>query len=340
MDGIASAYDAMGRVYTNTTQEARLGTFNAPVRHLNNGVKAILIDAACRTVHADGQTSLHVVDIAGGRGQDVPKWMYGASAAGCTLASYVGLDLAKADVDAMSIMAHKHLPGVACATHVHNAGTDDVPAGTGTATVVSCQLAVHYLCAHLEWVDHFFSEVARVLQPHGLVVVSYTDGEGVIRRARHAAALGPRDAANLRVSGKYYVLDVPGELAGLWGPTSPWGSRCTFTMRGSVEDTAHGGIQEPLCFPDALHRVADSRGLTLVLSATFDQLGALATTALWYQTILSRMRDPGAWEDPDARDTANLYRCSVFCKRTWLQGPGMFASALYHPQHAREPPPE
>jgi mRNA (guanine-N7-)-methyltransferase len=296
----AEKYDAMAVRHATVTYHDRRAFDTASVRYLNNFVKACMIDTACRTVALDSP-SIRIADIAAGRGQDHSKWMYGASAAGVAIASYYGLDLGDTDTDAAEIMAARCLRGVATHIHAGDMGTDAWQLGNCSVDVVSCQLALHYICDAEAHVAHFFAQAARVLTPTGLLLVSFADGRSVVRRARNWAG---------HVQARFYTLDVPSSVYTL-RLASPWGNRYVFTLPGSVE-----GVPECLCHEGAVIKVAQRHGFTLGESMYFDELALTGLTTPRFREIGERMGGNGLGgpDAADALDTANLYRFIVLSK--------------------------
>jgi hypothetical protein len=329
-EATAASYDVTGRVYANVTHAARVASYTVNVRYLNNGVKACLIDATCRALVACGVRDVCMVDAAGGRGQDVAKWMHGAKAAGAIIAGYGGMDLAPADVTHMGALAAKYLTTSAVRTDVLDIGTCAWPYPDASAHVVSCQLALHYLCNRQAALDHFFSETARVLVPStGFALVSFADGSRVMAAARAAAAKvassdpGEEPPAVVHVLGKYYGLSVPWELCTSWGDAAtPFGHAYTFTMPDSVD-----GIPEYVCSLELVVERAAACGFHLVASDSFDGAAASMFGLPYFARLLGRMRDPGSHGDADAVEVAALYRYAVFARSKTCTG--AFKRSLY-----------
>ena len=321
----AAQYDAMAKMHAQVTFDDRRAFDTASVRHLNNFVKSCIIDTACQTLarrrgrEAEG---IRVADVACGRGQDQSKWMYGARGARMAVDAYYGLDLSSADTDAARVMAAKYIQPTAKtvdiktadmgkqAWHVPDAGVD----------VVTCQLALHYLFDTDAHLLHFFAETARVLDVGGLVLVSFTDGRSVVRRAR--------DSTHGRYVSRYYTLDVPPAACALRLP-SPFGNQYTFTMPGSVEN-----VPEYLCHEGVIAAAAQKHGLIVATSLYFDELAVALNRDPYFYSIAEKMGGNGI-RDPDALDAANLYRIMVLA-RTQDQA-AQFNSCLRRPPRCVTP---
>ncbi len=306
-----SMYNRMAIKHATVTYEGRKSFDSASVRYLNNFVKACVIDTSCRALQRAGITTrdggVRVADIACGRGQDCSKWMYGCQSARSAVVEYYALDLSAADVEAAEIMSEKYLRATCAHVAVRqlNMGTsawDFIP--SGRVHVVSCQLAFHYLWDKLEHVAHFLDEASRVLHEDGLLLLSFTDGRSVIRRARNSGG---------NVQQRFYRLDVPPLTMALHLP-SPFGNAYSFTLPGSVENAA-----EFLCHEPTLIAMAKERGFHAGLSLLFDSLAERLRKMPRFATIASKMGGDGLGNpetDAHALDTANLYRFMVFSKNT------------------------
>ncbi len=296
-DLLRGHYDAMARMHAHVTFDDRRAFSTASVRHLNNFVKSCMIDAACRAC-ARGGSELRLADIACGRGQDQSKWAYAARDAGVPLTAYFGMDLAPGDVDAARVMASKYLAAADVRIQTGDMGKDAWQAAA-PVTVVSCQLAMHYIFDAEAHVRHFFAQAAALLAPGGLLLVSFTDGRSVVRRAR--------DSATGKYERPYYTVDVPAASSAL-RLRSAFGNQYTFTMPGSVE-----GVPEYLCHEGMLTHIAAAAGFTAGTSAYFDELALQLDPVPYYAVLAEKMG--GNWiTDPDALDAANLYRFIVFAK--------------------------
>ena len=322
MAGVARSYDDMALHHVTVTCFDRHALDTAPVRLMNNFVKACVIDAACRAAAAAGARSLDVADIACGRGQDTSKWAFGARDAGLTLASYFGMDLASVDVQAAELLAVRFLEHAKRTLCAADAGRAPWPLRAACVRVVSCQLALHYLCDAEAHCAHFFQEAARVLEPAGLLLVSFTDGRAIVRRAREAAP------ASRTIRQGFYELDVP-PATSAGTHASAFGNAYTFTLHGSVD-----AVPEYLCHEGAVTRCAQAAGFCWHASTSmpFDSLALTCAARPHYARIAAKMGGNGlsgcsAEITEAALDTANLYRMVAFAKtKAALRG---FHAALF-----------
>jgi mRNA (guanine-N7-)-methyltransferase len=300
----AEKYDAMAVKHATVTYHDRRAFDTASVRHLNNFVKACMIDTACRTLAKGPAVSgLRVADIASGRGQDHSKWMYGSRAAGTRVSAYYGLDLGLADTRASELMASRYLEPATTHVKIEMGDMGVVPWGCDTVDVVTCQLALHYICDEETHVRHFFAEAARVLAPGGLLLLSFADGRSIVRRARNSGG---------KVAARFYTLDVPAEVYAL-RLASPYGNKYVFTLPGSVE-----GVPECLCHEGSVLKVAAAHGFLLGgVSMYFDELALKFQSSPRFAQIAEKMggNGMGGEDTADALDTANLYRFVVLAKQ-------------------------
>jgi len=300
----ARKYDAMAVMHASVTFHDRRAFDSAAVRYLNNFVKACMVDAACRCLcRRGGDGGLRVAEVACGRGQDHSKWMYGCRAAGTWVSTYFGLDLSSADHSAALAMAAKFLGRHGAEVRIQTAdmGVAVWDAPDGSADVVSCQLAMHYLWDAEDHASHFFQQAARVLDSAGLLLISYADGRSVVRRARQSAGA---------VRSRFYKLEVPAECSAL-RLKSPFGNRYVFTMPDSVES-----VPEYLCHEGSLLKLAKREGFVCGLSMYFDELALRLRKLPRFSELARRMGGDGldGPDRQDALDAANLYRFSVLAR--------------------------
>jgi SAM-dependent methyltransferase len=335
----ARHYSAMARKHMGVTFAARTQMATINIRHLNNFVKACVLDAAARAVAAtasatatDADTGavasessavlgaprprrgLTVVDIACGRGQDGPKFRYAAEAAGRRVSRYYALDLSAENVESATRMAATYLAEWAEVVDVRVGDMHDLAAyefvPDGAAHIVTCQLALHYLFRDPEGLRLFFREVARMLHPCGLLVVSYTDGRAIVRRGRDAATPAAYDTlGTVTYRTRYYWFSVPAAHLRLRVP-SPYGMQYVFTLPGSVEE-----VPEYLVHEGVLWQAATTQGLVGGASLGFDEAARLLFQQARFQTVAAKMKcDPGICDDAAAVDVASLYRVNLFAK--------------------------
>jgi hypothetical protein len=231
--------------------------------------------------------------------------MYGCQGARSKVVEYYGLDLSPGDTDAATVMSRRYLTPTTSECHVQtaNMGVDVWCIPDKRVDVVSCQLAIHYLFDKEAHVRHFFSECDRVVSATGMLLLSFTDGRSVVRRAREGEEA--RDMSTY--TAKYYRLDVPLESSAAHVP-SPFGNRYVFTMPGSVEN-----VPEYLCHEGMLQKIASEFGFTCATSLYFDELAVMLHNMPYYFAIAEKMGGNGIG-DPDALDAANLYRFCVLVR--------------------------
>lgn len=312
------AYAGAAVAHRFVTHEERQLFDNANVRTLNNFVKAFIIDIATRThTRSKGRAEpLRVCDVACGRGQDISKWKYAAQAAGVVLQRYVGLDLVPEDVRASSVMAQRFF--VDGATHAEFVAADMAaafPFASASCNVVTCQLALHYLCDSQARLTRFFDEAARVLpRAAGVLLLSFTDGRAIVRRARDALDVDadPTSTIKIKIRRRYYEIELDAASA-QYALASPFGHAYTFTMHGSV-----ASVPEFLCSEGVLHKAATRAGFLYCGSRAFDAsaLAWLADPSCRAARIAAAMHNHGSsgQHDADALDAASLYRWAAFVR--------------------------
>ena len=313
-------YSAMARRHMGVsfTDRTRMPTIH--IRHMNNFVKACVLDTAARAVCTplDPSGGLVVADIACGRGQDGPKFRYAAEAAGRHVAKYYAMDLAAENVESARLMAEEYLR-VRAAVEVRVQVGDMCDPGAyafipdGAVDIMTCQLALHYLFRDREGLGVFLRQAQRVLKPRGLLVVSYTDGRAIVRRGRNELGAGLAadltDVTPITYETQFYRFTIPaGHLkARLPGP---YGLQYVFSLPGSVED-----VPEYLVHEGLLWRAAGDHGFRCGASLTFDEAARLFISRPRFREVATKMKcDAAVFEDMDAVDVASLYRINVFSK--------------------------
>jgi mRNA (guanine-N7-)-methyltransferase len=293
---------------------------------INNFVKACVLDV---TVRAHPSAVLDVADIACGRGQDVTKWMHAAKAAGKRFGVFYGMDIAETGVASVvdtfiAPMADRTVFVVGDMS-VEFKGVPD-----GTMDVVSCQLALHYLCDDATHLDGFMRECARVLRPDGFMLLSFADGRSVVRRCRDAWV---RETPSIHCRQKYYDIAISTEHLRRNVP-SPYGARYVFSLADSID-----ALPECLCHEGEVHKVASRHGFLTGTSMYFDEALTAFRKQAYLQTIAAKMKCVGI-DDADALDAANLYRFMVFSKsdamqRAWITALNHGPSTHRYHHHAR-----
>ena len=304
----AEQYDAMAVHHATVTCFDRKRMDTSSVRYMNNFVKACMIDTACRTVltrlPSTRVTGLVIADVACGRGQDVSKWKFGSEAAGSFVHTYYAIDLSEHDCGAASTLASRFVPRASRIIHSANMGTDAFEMPPSSVHILSCQLALHYVCDAREHVAHFFQQAAQTLHPDGLMLVSFADGRAIVRRGRNA-----RDGIVVQ---PFYKLEIKPEVLRARLP-SAFGNMYVFTLEDSVL-----GVPEYLCHEGAVSAVAAAHGLFPQISKAFDELARFLKQQARFKEIARKMDGSGfenAVAVPATLDVANLYRFIVMSKQ-------------------------
>lgn len=281
------------------------------VKTINNFVKSCLLDIAIR---AQSAGTVAVADVACGRGQDFPKWMYACQNARKRLSRFYAMDLADTYAVHASEMMQKYIEPVAdtmlFVTGDMSVSFPDVP--DHSIDVLSCQLCVHYVCDKTERLRGFLKECARVLLPTGLLLLSYADGRSIVRQARNALTAQPSPDYTVRVDAKdnLYSIHIP-SMHLLKRIPSPFGCKYVFHMTDTVES-----LPEYLCHEGALCSIATKdAGFLLGPSMSFDAAARVfESSSLHLQSIGKKMHCSFITDDDSTMQAANLYRFSVFAK--------------------------
>ena len=325
MTDVRTNYMDRAHEHESVSLSQRRAFDTAPVRYMNNFVKACVLDVAVRTAaimlspaaSRDGQHAarggllgLRVLDLACGRGQDVSKLMYAADAARVVIEAYDGVDLLEDDHAARERAARY----LAATRHVHIA-SEDIRHGfphipSNSVDTVSCQLAWHYLYDSPSSLNAVLAAVKRVLRTTGVFVVSFTDGRSILRRARDAMTGPPGDGTDICVEGRHWSFRIPSRHVTSSG-CAGFGKEYIFTLPGSVH-----GVKEYLCSEHVLAAAAADAGLYAGPSLYFDEAVVRYCDIPYYCDIADRMHARQYLQDPDALDTANMYRMAVFAPRS------------------------
>lgn len=325
-------YSAMARRHMTVTFDDRMAMPTRPVRYLNNLVKACALDTCARAVVAAGGGAsrsgprppppLKVADIACGRGQDATKIKYAAQAAGTHVGAYFAMDLSAENIVSSRIIADQYLsesgahsPGQAAVLDIRAGDMCSAEAYAfipdASVSLVTCQLAVHYLFRDRAALRTFFAQAVRILQPGGLLMVSYTDGRAIVRRARNVVPVDVLDhsASVVTFTNKYYSFTIPVGHVGRTLP-SPFGLQYIFSLPGCVEE-----VPEYLVHEGVLCGVAKEAGLVAGPNMRFDEAAKYFLRRPRFQEVARKMKcDATVVEDIDALDVASLYRFNVFSK--------------------------
>lgn len=319
----AQHYSAMARRHMTVSFDERMAMPTRKIRYLNNLAKACALDTCARAVVAAATqhsgprppVALKVADIACGRGQDATKMKYAAAAAGSHVAAYFAMDLAAENIVSSRIIADQYL-GPEAETIDIQAGDMCTPEAyafipDASVNMVTCQLALHYLFRDKASLRTFFAQAARVLQPGGVLMVSYTDGRAIVRRARNAmpADVLAHTHSVVTYTGTQYSFTVPTDCLARTLP-SPFGLQYVFSLPGCVED-----VPEYLVHEGVVCAVAKEAGFQSGPSMRFDDAAKYFLRRRRFQEIAHKMKcNVDVVHDTDALDVASLYRFNVFAK--------------------------
>jgi SAM-dependent methyltransferase len=319
----ARHYSEMARRHMDVSFEDRMGLATKDVRYKNNFTKACALDICARAIVQAAMKStgprpapcLRVADVACGRGQDATKVKYAAQAANTKVAAYFALDLSAENIVSANIIADQYLADVHTRVDVR-VGDMCCPDAyafipDGSVNLVTCQLALHYLFKDPGCLDTFFREVSRVLQPGGLVMVSYTDGRAVVRRARNLlpADVEAEPDATVHHRSKFYHFSIPARSVARAVP-SPFGLQYMFSLPGCVED-----VPEYLVHEGVMCGSAARAGLCTGPSLPFHEAAAFFIRMPRFQEVARKMKcDLEGFKCPDVQDVASLYRFNILAK--------------------------
>lgn len=340
---VMQAYDAAAALLSVGPRDglrdgARLAKEDPVTQHHRatvNFCKSCIWDAVVRSActPSDG---FRVIEVACGRGQDVPKLHHALRNSGKTCAAVVCMDISPGCVEAARGMVHKLLPAACAAASrfiVGDAGAASAPwhdshhdgpdGPDGPAHIVSCHLALHYWCDSVERVRAFFKHAAAASAADASLVLSFADGRWVVRAARDALAAHQSrhgvtpDTVTVHAGGArnttdppLFTLEVPTALLGPHSP-GPWGTRYEFQMGGGARVAA----PECLVHEGALLREAATAGWAHVaMSARMDEAAALFAACSRYAAFGHAMHAVPL--RGDALRTAAMYRVVILTKTT------------------------
>lgn len=320
-DVIASQYSNAAAAHVDVSLPERRGFHTAHVRYVNNFVKAATMEGGVRAVSAVSAVSaasgIVVVDVACGRGQDVAKLAH----AGVPLAAYYGMDIAPESVVTATKLAEHYLgarfPGAAIDVRVGDMATPGAWAHIpdACADIVWCQLALHYLFDAPEHARAFMTQVNRVLKSDsGLLVTSFVDGRGIVRRGRDGLVFPAAPGRDVVVDERYFSFTIPSTVltSVATGPAAWYGNRYVFRMAGSVQD-----VPEFLTDEAEVARLArEVGGLTGgAISMAFDAAAVTYMRTPHLAHIAGLMDVPdAAWTDADCGSAVSLYRLALFSR--------------------------
>jgi SAM-dependent methyltransferase len=310
MADAAAHYSHMASVFAGVTLADRLQLATHDIRVVNNFVKAVVLDVCARALSG---RALRVADVACGRGQDFAKLMYAAEAARTHVAALYGVDVSEGAIEqATATMAAKYASSATVVALVAADARTDAAYGhipDGGANIVTCQLALHYFFDAATSLDTFFRNAARVCADDGFVVVSFTDGRAVVRRARDTA---PDADGIVRFRSGLYGFDIPATHVARYVP-GPYGLQYVFHLVESVH-----GVPEYLAHEGCVIQAAVRHGFKpMCHSYAFDAAACSWAAMPRYATLRARMARgeavPASFPAA-ALDAANLYRIVVFAK--------------------------
>lgn len=179
----------------------------AVARATHNFAKALLIDAVC----ARFERRVRVLELCGGRGGDVGKWLRQPNVASVDLVDVSDASLAEA--------RRRYGADRRLGTHCADAFDDDAlwPATVASFDVASCQFALHYAFETRERATAAVRQATRALAADGVFI-------GTVPHAERLCAAANDDDAVWRVS------DVERDAF-----TRDFGGRYRFSFAGAVD---------------------------------------------------------------------------------------------------------
>jgi SAM-dependent methyltransferase len=312
---------ALGAGEVDAEDDAR----TRPLRACTNFVKAVLLDAAVRGTPG---AAVRVLDVACGRGQDIPKLFYALRGAGKTLECLAGLDVCREALEYAAVVGAKFFPpsrvhlwqGSACEPWEKGVAG---PTGTAPFDVITCHLALHYWCDTAEHVDTCFHQCAAAAGPAAVLLLSFPDGRWIVRNGRDAAV--GTAAAVVTFTAGCVAVEVPRRCLQLMlPPPAPFGLPYTFALGSrrvvaSKEFLVHEG--------EVMRRAARAGFPHVVLSRRLDEAVREYMAGEPYAAMARAMKV--AEHTAKVRgDALDLYRFVVLAKTK--EAAGRFLQALGH----------
>ena len=279
---IAGHYNRMA----GETAEQRKRDCAISVRNLHNWLKNMLLRSHC----AEGDA---VLDLCCGKGGDIFKFKH------IGVSRYTGVDFADAAIQAARVRATSITFPIDLRVADLRQPLDLGPGGA-QHDLVSAQFCMHYFWETEATAAAFMDNAAQHLRPGGHLVATLTDSEvlGIATSTKRCPGVAGNPLYRVRMCG-----GDSGAAAG------EFGRRYLFSSGSTVKDS-----EEYLVSMASLRRLAEARGLDLVMSKNFHQYAYEQFLHPEAPELLEKFRVPPAL-NRDEWEVSRNYRAVVFRKR-------------------------
>ena len=172
---VAQAYDSIAQGQGEETVSPEVQA----IRHANNRVKRGLIERSLQALGRNNNRSgVRVLDVCCGKGGDIHKWMRAESA---HVEYYHGIDISSHSIAEARRRALSY-PDRDTAFDAMDVRLSNWPIAESSFDVVSCQMALHYMCSTEDLLHEFFCNIYNVLRPGGIFVASFPDEDKVLHQ--------------------------------------------------------------------------------------------------------------------------------------------------------------
>jgi SAM-dependent methyltransferase len=323
---------ALGAGEVDAEDDAR----TRPLRACTNFVKAVLMDAAVRGCPA---AAVAVLDVACGRGQDIPKLFYALRGAGKTLDRFAGFDVCREALEYAEVVGRKFFPSSCVQLWEDDAAGPALGLALGPAfDVITCHLALHYWCDTADHVDAFFRRCAAAAGPDTVLLLSFPDGRWIVRNGRDAAAAaaaGRASSPSVAFTAGCVHVEVPLRCLELvLPPPAPFGLPYTFALGsrrvvGSNEFLVHEGEVMRRAARAGFSHVALSKRLdSAVREFMASEPYAAMAHAMKVAECTAKMQQACDGSGSSDGDALDLYRFVVLAKTK--EAAGRYLQALRH----------
>lgn len=295
---ISDHYDRIAKKYSMLSKKSRelLPTF--PLRAFNNWVKAVLIS---RTLAHNKYN--FVLDLCCGKGGDIGKYSKEGN-----VSHYIGVDVSQDSVyEAKRRFSTINMKGTVLCGDLLEKNTWDVVLkniANRLVDVVYMQFAIHYFFESKLTLCFLLSNIASVLRPDGLFVVTTVNSKSVVSCLKN----------NLTFKGLSFTLsrtDLKREEGSEWPCQNEFGQKYMFTLPGCVE-----GVQEYLVPIPTLTLLAREQGLRLIEMNSFQSFFTKHRKDINFLKLLEKMHvlDENFAVSKESWELAKMYVIYIFQK--------------------------
>mmetsp|Transcript_36111 Transcript_36111/g.60880 ORF Transcript_36111/g.60880 Transcript_36111/m.60880 type:complete len:338 (+) Transcript_36111:151-1164(+) len=235
--------------YSNRQNQSRQQRQKSPIFHLrllNNWIKSVLI-------HRYTERNARVLDLACGKGGDLPKWRK------ANIEYYCGIDIAKESVKSHARNRYNKdnypFPAHLMCVDAFQVDLKPLVPHPGTYDLCSCQFAFHYSFATEARARQTLKNVSSLLRPGGYFIGTTPDANVIVKNLRASKGLSFGNGCY-----KVEFSETHADKAFL----EAFGNEYNFTLTDAVD-----GVAEYLVPFRTLEEMAKEEGLALELRANF-----------------------------------------------------------------------